>query len=197
MLRLLATIFLLLAAGAAQATDDLLARFMAHSQPARAAFIQVDQAGETRGVLTVGKMGLRWEQYEPYPSLLVSNGKVAWQVDQDLRQATRMVVDANQGWAGAFGDRKALEAEYEVKQQGQRLTLTPRSDQGTGGMIEFDAQGNPVAIELGRGQLDLDPNATTRISFGQWTRLDNSDAKALFEYEPGAGIDVIGGSQPR
>lgn len=192
MLRRLMFTLLVGVSGLAQAQGDLLEQFMGDPRPAQAQFTQTDAKGTVTGEMTVGRQGFRWEQASPYPSLIVSNGKVAWQVDPDLSQATRMQVDPSQGWAGAFGDRNALEATYIVSQKGRKITLTPRDGNGAVGTIEFDAKGNPASATFGRGELDLDPHAITRIDFGPWTRLRGTTHGALFEYTPGAGMDVIG-----
>lgn len=171
---------------------DLLSQFMVDPRPARARFTQVDERGRSSGTLVVGTQGrLRWEQTLPHELLLVSNGKQTWQVEPDLMQATRLDARVGEGWAAVFGNRQQLERDYTVSQQGRRIVLTPRNADGVKASIEFDASGNPQRAILGAGPGDK-RDATTTITFTQWARLPGN-TKALFDYQPGKGMDVIGG----
>ena len=171
---------------------DLLSQFMADPRPARARFTQTDERGRTAGTLVIASRGrLKWEQTAPYPMTVVSNGKTTWQVDPDLKQATRLAADTTEGWAAVFGNRQRLERDYVVVQKDRRVILTPRHADGIKATIDFDAAGHPSQVILGAGPGDRNQASTTRILFTQWSRLSSAPV-ALFDYQPGKDMDVVG-----
>lgn len=138
----------------------------------------------------------RWEYREPYPQLIVADGKTVWVHDPDLEQVTRRP----QGGAeqdsplAALIDPARLDRDYIVEEAGQAdgldwLQLKPR--QG----------GEDAAFQSARLGLDGDAlvrmdivdalGQHTRIEFSGWKR-NPSFAADTFRFTPPPGVDVVG-----
>ncbi len=142
---LLAALLLLFAAPAA-ATDDArlaLERFMAGLETFSAEFTQTvsDETGftlqESEGVMHLGLPDrLYWEVREPFPQVVVSDGRELWTFEPDLAQATvRPLGDALEATPiAAISQPDRLEAHFRTMilpvpdGEALRLLLLPRDE---------------------------------------------------------------------
>ena len=167
--------------------QTLFANFMKDPRAAQARFVQTDSTGTSSGRVVLGGMGkLRWEQTAPFESLTVSNGRVAWQVDMEMAQATKMNAADSEGWASVFTNPKALAKSYAVAQKGHTLILIPKSKETFPGTVEFNDAGYPTVV-----QFKTWDDKIVSIRFSQWQRLKDTP-RGLFDYLPPQGMDVVG-----
>ena len=88
----------------------------------------------TRGIMQIKRPDLfRWQINDPFPQLLISNGKKVWNYDQELQQVTIRPVDqrtSNVPAAILSGNTKNLTKHYALKTSGKAdhrsFTLTPK-----------------------------------------------------------------------
>lgn len=161
-----------------------LADFFYKSGAASAEFTQKDRQGTSSGKITLGHGGrVRWEQRRPYTMLIVSDGQHAWQVDYDLKQATRLDPAASNGWSSFFNP-KANEKTHTVAKLGDVFFFTPINPrQYTPARLKTDAEGHPI-------WLAIEGNERVEITFSNWTR--SAPRRSEFEYRPDSGMDVVG-----
>ena len=135
----------------------------------------------------------KWAVQKPYEQLIVSDGKVVFQYDPDLNQATQRSVDDSIGASPAailFGsgslDETFTVASLPDSNGLQWLRATPRSADAGFNRVDIGFKGNmPARLEL------LD-------SFGQTTRIDLTDIvanpalpKGEFTFVPPKGVDIV------
>lgn len=186
-----------LATGTSTAAGHDLAERLKPLQAISGKFSQVmkDSEGEvlseSEGSFQVQRPGmLRWETVEPFPQLLVTNGKTLWMFDPDLEQVTisTLTNQLDQTPAVIFsGDPARIEARFEVSyNKSGGFSLRPRQ---TGSQFQ---------------QLDLFFEEQTLVSmwildgFGQETEFsftamqtDRMHSPAYFTFDPPEGIDVL------
>jgi outer membrane lipoprotein carrier protein len=191
----------LVCTGAADTGTEQLQRFLGGLHSFQADFEQVllDESGapieEAKGTLVLARPGrFRWDYREPYPQLIVADGKHVWIYDTELAQVT--VKELGE----AVGDTptllltsdSSLEKRFLMQSAGKRdglewVSLEPKSS---------DVSFSEIRLGLERGEL-------TRMelvdSFGQTTELyfhnivKNAKVRPeLFSFTPPAGVDVIG-----
>lgn len=142
----------------------------------------------------------RWEYLQPYPQLIVADGRTVWVYEPDLQQATRRPQgeeeQRNSPLATLF-EPDEIERSFIVRELPpgdggsedlQWLQLLPKNDQAEG----FRS----ARLGFGRGGLMrmviVDAvGQRTEIDFSQWRRNPDFDAGA-FRFQPPAGVDVIG-----
>lgn len=197
---LLALLLWLVPAAAAQ-VPPRLQRFLDEVQTLRADFRQtvLDEQGE-RLQSSSGTMYLqrpdrfRWEYREPYPQLIVADGRRVWIYDRDLEQVTVRSLGEAVGSSPAqlLSSGRPLQESFRIEDQGEReglawIALEPRDADATFSRVRlgFDG-GHLTAMEL-------------RDNFGQLTRVRFSAVETnltldpgLFEFTPPPGVDVIG-----
>lgn len=154
---------------------------------------------EARGVFWLQRPGrFRWHYQEPYPQLIVADGKNVWVYDRELKQVTVKPLADALGSTPAFllSSDHPLEESFTIEDLGSRDGLTwvelkPRSTEVHFSSIQLGFRGE----ELRRMEL-ID-------SFGQLTKLRFQDTRenvsldpALFVFTPPDGVDVIGASSP-
>ena len=201
--RLLAAFCLLLAAsapGTANTDAERLAQYLEGLQSFSAAFEQtlMDESGQelerSSGVVHISRPGrFRWAYQEPFPQLIVSDGRTLWIHDQDLEQVTiRDVADSiEDSPAALLGGDVDIPAHYVVIELGetegvQWLELTPRDIDAEYGSVRLGFRdGEPAGMVLfdNLGQ-------KTRISFHDVRRNPVLDPE-LFTFTPPPGVDVI------
>lgn len=135
----------------------------------------------------------KWAVKKPYEQLIISDGKVVFQYDPDLNQATQRSVDDSIGASPAailFGsgslDETFTVASLPDSEGMQWLRATPRSADAGFTHVDIGFKSNmPARLEL------LD-------SFGQTTRIELSDITANpslpnseFTFIPPKGVDVV------
>ena len=138
----------------------------------------------------------RWEYVEPFPQLIVADGKTVWVYDPDLQQVTKRPqgVEEQNSPLAALIDPTKLDKEFAVKElpdEGglQWLQLTPRDGADASfqsARLGFNAQGlAQMRVIDALGQ-------RTEIAFQGWKR-NPKFAGSTFRYTPPKGVDVVGG----
>lgn len=135
----------------------------------------------------------RWETAEPFPQLLVSDGKTLWLYDQDLEQVTQQRVDNRLSNTPALllsGDLQELEDSFQVSgpEAGDDgvFRLTPKDENAIFEVMRIMfVSGIPKEMQL-------------QDNLGQQTSLVfrklelNTPLKAsMFTFEIPEGVDVI------
>ena len=146
------------------------------------------------GVLYVERPGkFQWAYWEPFPQLLVSDGRSLWIYDEDLEQVTIRDVTASidDSPAALLGGDVDVDEHYVVIEAGesegvQWLELTPRDIESQYETVRLGFRGGELAA------MELFDN------LGQKTRIDFQDVRRnppleqrLFEFTPPAGVDVV------
>lgn len=148
----------------------------------------------TQGHVDLMKPGqFRWETLDPFPQLIVSNGKTLWLYDEDLEQVTQQKVDPRASHTPALllsGEQQQIEESFTVAgpSSGDEglFRLTPKDpDSLYVSMRILFVQGIPVEMQL-------------EDNLGQQTSLQFQDPKAnptlnasLFQFEIPPGVDLI------
>lgn len=137
----------------------------------------------------------RWEYAEPYPQLIVADGKHVWVYEPDLQQATKRPqgTEEQNSPLAALVEPARLERDFNLVEAGTRdgldwLELTPRRSEEGGfrsARLGFDDDGlRKMTVVDALGQ-------RTEIEFSGWKR--NPDfAKGTFNFVPAEGVDVVG-----
>ena len=192
-----------LLAGAAHAgARDDMAEFTRGLKGLQGQFSQqVYDAKGRRKETTSGNVALsaprlfRWEYEQPYPQLIVADGKHVWVYEPDLQQATKRPQGAEEQNSplAALIDPGRLERDFNVAETGSHdgldwLELTPRAEAEGGfrtAKLGFDDQGlRRMSVVDALGQ-------RTEIRFEGWKR-NPAFAKGVFTFVPPEGVDVVG-----
>ena len=171
----------------------------------RADFEQVvtSQFGEVlqtaTGTMHLERPGrLRWHVDEPYPQLVVADGKYVWVYDPDLEQVTvQSFEETVQGTPMMFltdttmlGENFRVRMKSAKEESDRRFALTPRDPESTSLFREitltFSAAGPLVGLDIVD---DLDQKTAMVFRHGE---VDPVLESGLFEFEVPAGVDVIG-----
>jgi outer membrane lipoprotein carrier protein len=137
----------------------------------------------------------RWEYVQPYPQLIVADGRHVWVYEPDLQQATKRAQGAEEQNSPltALIDPDKLERDFTVTEAGSAdglewLQLAPRQGEEGGfrsarlGFGKGGLQKMTVVDALGQ---------RTEIVFKGWKR-NPGFAKGTFTYVPAKGVDVVG-----
>jgi outer membrane lipoprotein carrier protein len=151
------------------------------------------------GALYVERPGkFHWAYWEPFPQLIISDGRSLWIYDEDLEQVTIRDVTASidDSPAALLGGDVDVDAHYVVIDAGetegvQWIELTPR---------DIESQYETVRLGFREGDLagmELFDNLgqKTRIAF-QDVRRNPPLEKGLFEFSAPEGVDVVDERQP-
>jgi outer membrane lipoprotein carrier protein len=147
------------------------------------------------GYLALERPGkFRWVYKTPAEQILVSDGKVLWLYDPDLRQATRRAIGS--AMSGTPASLLAADAQIEsayalsnIGEQGGLDWLEGRPKRSDSGFVRIrmglSATGDPAAMEV-------------TDSFGQTIMLRFTKVQRnpkfipeAFQFEPPAGVDVL------
>lgn len=146
------------------------------------------------GTLYVERPGrFHWGYWEPFPQIIVSDGRSLWIYDEDLEQVTIRDVTASieDSPAALLGGDVDVDAHYVVIESGEVdgvrwLDLTPR---------DIESQYETVRLGFREGEL---AGMELFDNLGQKTRIEFQDVRrnppledGLFEFSPPAGVDVI------
>lgn len=149
---------------------------------------------ESAGEFWLRRPGMiRWQTEEPFPQLLVSDGKQLWLYDEDLEQVTVKTVSKAVAGTPAFilsGNFEQLTRDYDISDlsaaNGQAFTLSPRFN---------DSNYQYITLEFNEGKLS---SLAIIDTLGQKTRIDfpglqlNTDlANVAFSFTPPAGTDIL------
>ena len=141
---------------------------------------------------------LRWHVDEPYPQLVVADGRHVWVYDPDLEQVTvQLYEETVQGTPMMFlTDPAMLKENFQVRmtstmeESSQRFALSPRDPESTSLFREmtltFSAAGPLTGIDIVD---DLEQRTALVFRRGEINPVLES---GLFEFEVPAGVDVIG-----
>jgi len=179
----------------------LLKQFVENTHSAKGTFVQsVYRANGGRGEESKGDFiferpgKFRWNYQQPYPQVLVGDGKKLWSYDPDLAQVTvKTMGDALGGTPAAIlsgsGD---LGASFTLENAGEGngltwVVATPKAQDSTFASMKLGFDGaRLVGMEI-------------HDNFGQITILKFTAFEAnptiaadAFKFQPPAGVDVIG-----
>lgn len=153
---------------------------------------------ESRGTMRLSRPGrFRLQYTNPYEQLYVADGKRIWMYDKDLEQVTVKAQADTLGSTPAMllSTTKPLQDSFSITELGvhegfQWLELKPRAADSNFDFVRLALEGNVLrAMEMvdGFGQ-------TTRLYFETVKRNPSLD-KAIFQFSPPPGVDVIGEQQ--
>jgi len=184
------------AASAIGQLESLMSDFTNYS--ARFEQFSKDENGR-KGEVSTGKMSVLrpnkfyWETLTPFPQLIVSDGQYIWIYDEDLEQATRKTVNADETNGAALilnGNVAALSKKFKISQlidQGDEklFELTPKSDSNFESIQLFfvgkTLQELMMKDVLGKQTSILLSNA----------KLNQKFRSRLFKFKPPKGTDVM------
>lgn len=138
----------------------------------------------------------RWEYEQPYPQLIVADGKTVWVYDPDLEQVSRRPQGSAEQDSplAALIDPARLDRDYLVEDGGeadglQWLVLKPR--QGAEDAPFQSARLGLAEAGLARMEIVDALGQRTHIRFSGWKR-NPGFARDTFRFTPPAGVDVVG-----
>ena len=215
-MRCVFAVFLALAAGNAAAAGavEKLRHFVASTRSAEGEFQQtvIGESGRqpqrTTGRFAFSRPGkFRWEYEQPYPQLLVGDGKRLWSWDRDLNQVTVRPLGNALGATPAailFGhgnierDFDLLEsAPGSADEESLKLAWVDARPRQAG----VNAESGGAGFQLIRFGFDCErlQRMVLRDNFGQTTvvafsrlRLNPRFDPDFFNFEPPAGADILG-----
>ncbi|MBU3695092.1 MAG: outer membrane lipoprotein chaperone LolA [Rhodocyclaceae bacterium] len=198
---LLATTLLALAPAARADAIAKLRAFNAETRSVTAEFTQrvlnerLKEVQSNTGYIALQRPGqFRWVYKTPNQQVLVSDGKVLWLHDPELRQATRRAIGSAMSGtpASLLASDARIESAYKLQNIGEQGGLDwlegrpKREDSGFVRVrIGMNAAGEPAAMEL------LDSfGQTIMLKFSKVTRNPKLIPEA-FLFEPPPGTDVL------
>lgn len=149
---------------------------------------------EAQGTMLLAKPGrFYWSTEQPYPQILVSNGKTLWVYDPDLEQVTIQPIDERAAKSPAIilaGETSDLTKNFTISYTGSGdnlvFDLIPLSQ---------DSLFEELSLEFTQGRIS---SLQLKDSLGQKTRVDLTITQfnqpldnQLFEFEVPANVDVI------
>jgi outer membrane lipoprotein carrier protein len=157
-----------------------------------------DEKGR-KGEISTGRMNVqrpnkfRWETKEPFPQLIVSDGKNIWVYDPDLEQASRKQVSESETNGAALilnGDIKTLNKKFTITQLIDRereklFELLPKQESNFERIQLFFA--GKVMQEL--VLVDIFGKETTIVL--KDAKLNQRTKSSLFRFKPPKGTDVM------
>ena len=176
-----------------QEVSDLLSRYQAFSGIFEQTLI--DDKGEnlqsSSGEFMIQRPGLfRWETYNPYPQLLVSDLETLWLFDPDLEQVTIRPFSHQASQSPALllsGNANEIAEHYQVNriEKNQRYELLPFE---TSTFTKMDLVFAHSALSQ---IIVLDTlEQTTTFSFSD-IKTDRTFLPSLFKFEVPDGVDVL------
>ena len=186
----------------AQSGREQLQAFFRDVQSLKAGFTQtlLDARGEplqiTSGTVWLQRPGkFRWDYREPFPQLIVSNGKKVYLYDVDLEQVTVRPLDEALGNTPVLllAGNEPLEKNFTIEEIDPSdglawVELVPKAEDLIGfERMQFGFAGN----QLKAMQMADNLGQVTRLRFADGQRNVEIDAD-LFEFTPPKGVDVIG-----
>jgi len=196
-LGLLLVLFLLAAAPVSAGSIDELERYYTEVHGLSGNFVQEtrDETGRlierSEGTLAISRPNrFHWQYETPFEQDIIADGDNLWVYDQDLEQVTVRPLEEVLGSGPAMmlsGELADLESQFEIGTDGDWITLTPR---------EGDWEMMGVRLLLSDG---VPRTVVVLDGMGQENVLELKDlernpgfAQGRFEFEPPAGVDVVG-----
>lgn len=186
-----------------QAAPHALDKFLTDLKTLQADFHQrvLDEKGATLETAS-GRLSMqrpnqfRWAYQTPYEQLIIADGETIWIYDADLDQVTIKAFDGAVGHSPALllsGEdsvQSAFNVETTQTDKGERLHLTPKSEQSQFQQIELYFE----ADQIQHLRLADNLGQTTHIEFSNVQRNPPLEA-GLFQFNPPADADVIDGRE--
>lgn len=150
-----------------------------------------------KGMLYLQRPGkFRWQQKQPLPQLIVSNGKTLWIFDEDLEQVSIKKLDNEiQGTPAFFlsGYDEQLARDYQVSQEVSdngdnstfKLTVKPNIESSYRRLILRYKKQQLVSLEL------VDKLGQTTQLFLSHIQLNQTISDKLFTFTPPKGVDIV------
>lgn len=136
----------------------------------------------------------RWEYADPFPQLIVADGRNVWIWDKDLDQVTvrAQSLEESQSPLTVLTDLNQLDRDYRASEDGERdgvtwLKLVPVAKEAS--ITEADLGFSND--ELVRMVLTDNLGARNELRFGRWQRNPKLDA-SMFTFAVPEGVDVVG-----
>ena len=197
-------IFGLGAAQVVNASGERLRSFLAGLRSLQADFEQVllDENGvileEAKGTLRLARPGrFRWDYREPYPQLIVADGKNVWIYDSELAQVTVKPLGEAVGNTPALllTSDQPLEERFQLRDLDTQdgldwLELKPKTPDVSFSRIQLGFRGT----ELQKMELEDSFGQLTKLRFYRIVKNARVDPLS-FSFTPPAGVDVIGDIQ--
>jgi len=183
---------------------DTLNQFHKNVKSLQAEFTQVlhdadaNKVQESSGTVWIQRPGLfRWEYSNPYPQVIVADGKRIWIYDPELEQVTVKKESDAIGSAPALvlSGKRPLEQDFTIKEIDRKdnytwVSLTPKKDDTDFAEISVGFIGQTIAILELKDKL----GQRTKIHFKQ-LKTNIKHEKSRFKFTTPPGTDVIGGDQ--
>lgn len=135
----------------------------------------------------------RWDYREPYPQLLIGDGRRVWVYDPELEQVTVRPMERAVGNAPALvlSGRRPLEEDFAITEQGRReglvwVELRPRAAES-----DFKVVRIGFGRTLERLELVDSFDQVSQIRFINLERNPDLDP-SLFQFEVPEGVEVVG-----
>lgn len=152
---------------------------------------------ESQGQMRLAKPSkFYWETLNPYPQIVVSNGRQLWIYDPDLEQVSIQPLDTN------LSNTPAIILTGQAQDLAQQFTINLSQDPNTDNTITFTLHPKQADSLFELLQLEFVNDKINALqltdSLGQKTRidlhLDNYNQplpEAVFEFIPPAGVDIL------
>jgi len=142
--------------------------------------------------------GFYWETLEPFPELIVTDGRTLWNYQPDLEQVVIEDWDSGRAELAAQllnGETAGLAGEYRVNLAAgaglRRFELTPFAPDSPYALIVIEFVDNATAeMRLDHIRLDSRNGQQTLWRFAN-LRRNEALAEALFRFEPPPGIEIV------
>jgi outer membrane lipoprotein carrier protein len=136
----------------------------------------------------------RWEYAEPFPQVIVADGRNVWIWDKDLDQVTvrAQSLEESQSPLTVLTDLNQLDRDYRTTEAGERdgatwLVLVPLAKEASITQAELGF----VDGQLARMTLTDNLGAKNELTFGRWQRNPKL-AATMFTFTVPEGVDVVG-----
>lgn len=157
-----------------------------------------DEKGR-KGEVSTGRMNVqrpnkfRWQTQEPFPQLIVSDGKTIWVYDPDLEQASRKKVSQGEANGAALilnGDVATLNKKFTINQlidneQEKLFELLPKQESNFEKIQLFFSGKMMKELML----VDILGKQTTIVLMD--AKLNQRTKSSLFKFKPPKGTDIM------
>ncbi len=142
--------------------------------------------------------GFYWETLEPFPELIVTDGRTLWNYQPDLEQVVMEDWDSGRAELAAQllnGETAGLAGEYRVELAAgaglRRFELTPLAPDSPHALIVIEFTDSATdEMRLDHIRLDSRNGQQTLWRFAN-LRRDETLAVELFRFEPPPGVEIV------
>ena len=185
----------------AGAGEERINAFLADVESMQANFEQtlydedLNRLEDSRGVMYLQRPGqFRWDYLEPYPQMIISNGRTLWLYDSELAQVTIKALDQSieNTPSMLLSSDEPLENHFDITElPGTEdkvwVELKPKSPDATFSNMRIVFVGE----DLHSMELVDSFGQTTQIKFFLLRKNPSIEA-SRFEFTPPQGVDVVG-----